>query len=53
MVGHRGMEAEEKAPKVTDPFGLLNFSQSVLGVDKSPDKNRNQLSQENAMQSFQ
>lgn len=52
-VGHTGMEAEEKAPKGTDPFGLLNFPQSVLGVDKSPDKSRNQLSQENAMRSFQ
>lgn len=47
------MEAEEKAPKGTDPFGLLNFPQSVLGVGKSPDKSRNQLSQENAMRSFQ
>lgn len=52
-VGHTGMETEEKAPKGTDPFGLLNFPQSVLGVDKSPDKSRNQLSQENATRSFQ
>lgn len=53
-LGHREMRVEGKAPKGKQThLGYFNFPQLVLGMNKSPRKGRNQLSQKNAMQSFQ
>lgn len=53
-VGHREMKIEGKAPKGTQThLGYFNFPQSVLGMNKGPEKSRNQSSQKNGMQSFQ
>lgn len=45
------MTVEGKAPLTH--LSYFNFPQSVLGMNKSPQKRRNQLSQKNTMQSFQ